>query len=136
VGVGIDEAGHDPLPAGVDDFDVVSVFQLYVGGQPPRALDAITLDDNGLVPRRRIFHAVYQGPVGDHDSFFTVAAHLTPPMRGHCALAIRDGSFCSHATIDVWPLVRAELPAKADWRTQAVEKNSNETFAAGAANPP
>src|SRR3981189_754811 len=34
-GGGVDQAGHDPLPAGVDHFDVPAVVELDVGRQRP-----------------------------------------------------------------------------------------------------
>src|SRR5262245_53231468 len=74
--MGIDEPGHDPLSGSVDNVNIVSVFQLYIGGKAPRAFDAITLDHNGLIPCGRIPSAVNQGSVGDHDGLFTMGDHV------------------------------------------------------------
>jgi hypothetical protein len=80
--MGIDEPRHDPLPAGIDNLYIVSVFQPYVAGQAPGAFDTIALDHNGLIPTRRIPCAINQDAVRDHDGFFVIAAHLTLLLYG------------------------------------------------------
>src|SRR5262249_53837754 len=58
--MGVDEAGHDPLAAGIDDFDVTPVFKLDVGRQRPDALDPVAFDDDRFVARSRLARAVDQ----------------------------------------------------------------------------
>ena len=48
--MGVDQAGHDPLPAGVDHADVAAILELQVGRQRADALDPVALDDDGVWP--------------------------------------------------------------------------------------
>src|SRR5439155_17429808 len=61
VAMRIDEPGHDPLSTRVDHLDTPAILERDVGRKRAHALDAIALDNDGLVARRRPAGAVAQG---------------------------------------------------------------------------
>ena len=82
VAVGVDQAGHDPLPAGVDHLHRPAILELHVRRQRTDALDPVALDDDGIVTRRRLAGAVDQGAVADHQGLLACGGHDDPPIAG------------------------------------------------------
>src|SRR5689334_16200952 len=78
VAMRVDEAGHDPLPGGVDDAERAGI----AGRQPLRqaadALDAIALDEDRLVLLRWPAHAVDERAALDEKTL--ALAHGAPPL--------------------------------------------------------
>jgi len=79
--VGVDEAGHDPLPAGVDHLDRPAILQFDVARQRAHAFDAVAFDDDGIVARGRLAGAIDQGAVADHQGLLARGAHANSPGR-------------------------------------------------------
>src|SRR5262249_46878745 len=75
VAMRVDQAGHDPLPAGVDHLDVAAIVELHVGRQRPDALDLVAFDDDGVVAGGSLPGAVDQGAVADHQRLLGCGAH-------------------------------------------------------------
>ena len=73
--MGVDQAGHDPLPAGVDHADVAAILELQLGRQRADALDPGALDDDGVVVAGRLARSVDQGAVADHQGLRAAGAH-------------------------------------------------------------
>jgi len=63
--MGVDQAGHDPLPGGVHHVDALAVLEVQIARQRANALDAVALDHDGVVARRRLSGTVDQGAVAD-----------------------------------------------------------------------
>ena len=76
VAMRIDEPGHDPLSTRVDHLDTPAILERDVGRKRAHALDAVALDNDGVVARRRPAGAVDQGAVADHQGF----AHGSLPL--------------------------------------------------------
>ena len=74
VAMGIDHAGHDPLPGGVDHPDVAAVIDRDLRRQRAHALDPVALDDDGVVAPLRLAGAVDQRPVANDGCFRSAAA--------------------------------------------------------------
>jgi hypothetical protein len=81
VAVGVDQTGHDPLPAGVDHLHCPAILELHVRRQRADAFDPVTLDDDGVVARRRLAGAVDQGAVADHQGLLACGGHDDPPIQ-------------------------------------------------------
>ena len=71
----VDQAGHDPLPAGVDHLDVLAVVELHVRRQRADALDPVALDDDRIGAGGGFARAVDQGAVADHQGLLAAGAH-------------------------------------------------------------
>ncbi len=80
--MGVDQARHDPLPAGVDHLDVSAVVELDVGRQRTEALDPVAFDDDGIVADRGFARAVDQRAVADHQRLLASGAHDDLPAAG------------------------------------------------------
>ena len=72
----IDEPGHDPLPCGIDAPHLASIAVGQILWKRPDALDAVPLDDHGLIEGGRISRAVYQSTVLDDESMIALATHI------------------------------------------------------------
>ena len=78
----VDQAGHDPLPAGIDHLHGPAILELHVGRQGADALDPVALDDDGIVARGRLAGAVDQGAVADHQGLLARGGgHDDPPIQ-------------------------------------------------------
>jgi hypothetical protein len=65
----IDEPGHDPLSTRVDHLDAPAILERDIGRKRAHALDAVALDNDGIVARRRPAGAVDQAAVADYKGF-------------------------------------------------------------------
>ena len=78
----VDQAGHDPLPAGIDHLHGPAILELHVRRQGADALDPVALDDDGIVARGRLAGAVDQGAVADHQGLLARGGgHDDPPIQ-------------------------------------------------------
>jgi hypothetical protein len=66
----VDQARHDPLPAGIDHLDIAAVFELEIRRRCADALDRVALDHDRVVADGRLARAVDQRAVADDEGFF------------------------------------------------------------------
>ena len=84
VAVRVDQARHDPLPAGVDHLDVSAVVELDVGRQRADALDPVAFDDDGIVADRGLPEPSISVPLRI-TSVFLLAALMTISLLRGCS---------------------------------------------------
>src|SRR5262249_24800377 len=75
VAVRVDEAGHDPLPSGVDHLDIPAVLEFDITRQRSHAFDAVAFDHDRIVAYGLLAGTVDQGAIADHQGLLACGTH-------------------------------------------------------------